>query len=261
MQSFRVTANSSKNLLFIFLGFAFLIFKLFPSLPSYTKLASVFFLLPTIFFLLRKEEKLEEKRLFPVLALSIIAMLLWDTIAIKIGMWGFPRESVSYWILGIPIEEYIFGIFFSTAVLGIYTSLPKFRDYVRNSVHLLEIPLLLILFVLQLVTWLFLFFSNPVSYIKWLLFFTIIPSIFYLWRKGEKIDEVRLILTIIIMAVATVVIDLIFLPAGTWYYNESALLGRVGAIPIEDILFSVFAPITIIGIYTSLPPKHIFARW
>lgn len=83
-----------------------------------------------------------------------------------------------------------------------------------------------------------------------------------MWRKGEKIDEARLFITCFIMIGITVIIDLIFITNGAWYYDNGALIGRIGVVPIDDILFGIFNAITIIGFYTSLPNKNtLTARW
>ena len=231
-------------------------------LPPYTRLTLGFLIQFATFFVFRREEQFDEQKFLVVLLISIIATILWDTIAIKFNIWGFPKESVSFWVLGIPIEEYIFGLWLSTTVLGIYTSLPHFKHHPLNKSKSSDIPLLIIVFLLQSIAWLLIFFSNPTSYFKWLLILGITPSIFFIWRRGEKIDEIRLFITCVLMIVITVVIDLIFIKAGAWYYNDSALIGRISIVPIDDLLFAIFCSITIIGLYTSLPSKDVLTgKW
>ena len=62
------------------------------------------------------------------------------------------------------------------------------------------------------------------------------------------------------MMLMVVIIDLIFIPAQTWYYNEYAILGKIGSIPIDDFLFTIFNTIFVVGFYTSLPDKKILSR-
>lgn len=237
-------------------------FYFFSYLPSYTRLAIGFLIPFAVFFIFRKEEKFDEQKFLTILLLSIIATILWDSIAMKLNIWGFPKESISFLIFGIPFEEYIFGLWLSTVAIGIYTSLPHFKHHPINKSKLSDIPFLIIIFLLQIIAWLLIFFSNPTSYFKWLLILGIIPSIFYLFRKGEKIDEIRLSITCVAMLIVAVIVDLIFIKAGAWYYNEDALIGRIGIVPIDDLLFMIFSSITIIGIYTSLPPKNILTgKW
>lgn len=231
---------------------------MFEIIPIYTLLA-IIILIPSTLFILWKNKHLEKKKLGVILVLSLLATIVWDTVAIKTGIWGFKDENVSWWIVGVPLEEYIFGLWLTVTALGIYTSLPKFRKHTISEPHLAEIPLLGIIFFLQFLVVISLM-NNPISYIKWLLFFAIIPSIFYLWRKGEHIDEVRLLATCICIAVITVVIDNIFVPLGAWHYNEASLLGRIGYIYLDDILFGIFNSIIIVGFYTSLPSKNMFTK-
>ncbi len=229
-------------------------------IPTYTLLVLIFFV-PPVFFILKRDKKLDKKKLAVVLFFCLIATVIWDTVAINLGIWGFPKESVSLWLFGIPLEEYMFGIWFPITILGIYTMLPKFRKHSIPEPHLKEWPLLCLVFFLQSIV-LFLIFLNPVSYLNWLLFIAVLPSLFYLWRKGEKIDEVRLLITCICMAAIVVIVDHIFVPLGAWHYNEAALLGRIGYIYFDDILFGIFNSIAIIGFYTSLPSKHMLTgKW
>lgn len=253
--NFRI---SSKFLLPLLTIIGFISLATIDVLPSYTKLALVFLILPIIFFAFRREEQINEKKYLIVIIFSILVTIFYDTIAQTTWLWRFPNESVSIWILGIPIEEYIFGFWFPTVVIGVYTSLPKNK---RASVSILnkfprvkESLLFGIIFSLQIITWAILI-SDPASYWGWVIFLAVLPSIFYMWRKRERIDERRLLITTFIMLLVVVLIDLIFIPANTWYYNEAALLGKIGMIPVDDFLFTLFNTIFVIGFYTSLSSK------
>lgn len=240
---------------------AFSYFILQPA-PSYTKWAVILLILPSIFFLFRKESTLDRKKLFIILVIALVMGMIWDTIAINLEIWGFPRQNVLGWFLGIPLEEYIFAVSFVVITLGIYTSLPHFRQSVYDGPRLKEIPLLCLVFSIQLIVWSTLLYSNAQSYIKWLLFLAIPPSLFYLWRTGEKIDEMRMFLTAGMLAIMTLAMDVIFTRANSWFHYDVALLGRIGIVPIDDILFSVFIGVSIVGFYTSLPYKHLFTgKW
>ncbi len=230
------------------------------SIPIYTLLVIIFFL-PVIWLILSKNKKLDKKKMIAILALCVIATIIWDTAAIKLDLWSFTKTNVSLWILGIPLEEYIFGLWLPITVLGIYTSLPKFRVSSLPEPHIREVPLISFVFLLQFITMLFMI-SNPVSYFKWTLFLAIIPSIFYLWRKGEKIDEIRLIITCALMVIIFVLVDLTFVPLGAWFYNDFATLGHYGYIYYDDFIFGVSNSILLVGLYTSLPSKNILkGKW
>jgi lycopene cyclase domain-containing protein len=193
--------------------------------------------------------------------MCVVATIIWDTVAIRLGIWGFLKENTSWWILGIPLEEYIFGLWLPIVILGIYTSLPKFKKHSIKEPHLKEIPLLFLIFILQFFVLIYLLY-NPVSYLGWLLLLAIIPSLFYLWRRGEKIDEVRLLVTCICVTAIVIAVDNVFVPLGAWHYNDNALLGNIGYIYFDDILFGIFNSIIVVGFYTSLPSEHIFkGKW
>ena len=247
------------SLLFII---GFLTFYFSPDLPIYTKLSIIALILPSAFFLFREGEKFNKKKLLIILIFSILITTLWDSIAINTGIWDFPKNAVSFWIFGIPLEEYIFGFALIIWVLGIYTSLPHFKHGIIKEPHFSETPLLLMVFLLQGVVFLFVFLSGAISYIKWLFILAIIPSIFYLFRKRERIDEIRLIFTCLLIVIVTFIGDFVFIKNATWFYNETALLGRIGYIPIDDVLFAIFNSIVIVGFYTSLPSKNILTeKW
>lgn len=228
-------------------------------IASYTKWAFVLLVLPSIFFVFRKESSLDKEKFALICVGALIATLFWDYAAIHLGIWDFPRHNVSGWLFGIPLEEYVFGICFSAITLGVYTSLPHFREKLYDGPRIREIPLLAAVSIMEFVLLMTLLFSDAQSYFKWLLVFAIVPSLFYLWRRGEKIDEVRLAITILIGLVVCIPLDLIFIGSGSWFYHESALLWKIGRIPVEDLLFVIFTSITVVGLYTSLPKKRLFS--
>lgn len=231
-------------------------------LPSYTKWATILLILPSVYFLIQEKAQLEFRKLALVCIGAVAAGLLWDHVAIDLQIWNFPEQNVSGWFLGIPFEEYVFGVCFSIIVLGIYTSLPIFRQYVPDGPRLPEVPLLMAVFIAQTLLLLSLLHFDPQSYFKWLLVIAALPALFYLWRKGEKIDELRLCITVVLAVAFFVFTDIFFINSGSWFYYEPALLGRIGIIPIDDVLFVIFTTITVIGFYTSLPKRHLFtAKW
>lgn len=254
--------RKTKFFLPLILVLVILSYFLLQSAPSYTRWAVILLILPSIFFLFRAESKIEYRKIFIISVIGIILGLVWDHVAIDLQIWDFPKESVIGWFLGIPIEEYIFAVCFCIIVIGIYTSLPKFKYHISDGPRLRELPLLGLVFSSQIIVLTLFFYSNAQSYFKWLLFLAILPSIFYLWRKGEKIDEVRMFLTAAILVVATLVVDVIFINSQSWFHYNDALLGRIGVVPIDDILFSVFTGVSIIGLYTSLPKNHMLTgKW
>lgn len=128
------------------LVFAVISYFLLQSAPAYTRWAIVLLILPSIFFLFRKESDLDRKKILVISVIAIILGLIWDHVAIRLQIWDFPKENVTGWFLGIPIEEYVFAICFPTIVLGIYTSLPKFRNHAWDGPRLKELPLLGLIF-------------------------------------------------------------------------------------------------------------------
>ena len=54
-----------------------------------------------------REEGREGKNFSVVVPLAIFATVVWDTVALRFGLWDFPLGSTSFWILGVPAEEYV----------------------------------------------------------------------------------------------------------------------------------------------------------
>ena len=234
-------------LTFFFLDFA----------PSYTQWALIFLVLPSVFFLFRAESTIDFKKVAVLSFLGIVLGLLWDHAAMSLNIWNFPNENVLGWFLGIPLEEYVFAICFPIIVVGIYTSLPRFKMKLTYFLHLNELPLIVTVSFVQIFVLLWIFFGEAQSYIKWLLLLAILPSFFWIWRKGEKIDELRMTITSGILVFVTLVTDVVFIKSGSWFHYDEALIGKIGIVPIDDILFSVFIGISLVGLYTSLPKKNM----
>lgn len=249
-------ANDSRHLVFWLCVIATILLMGFPNLPVYTRWSFILLFLPSVFFIFRKGSRIDRKTLFLIWALTILGAILWDKLALAYNLWYFPPAGVSGYIFGIPFEEYIWGLSFSTIAVGIYTSLPAFRQNVYDGPRVKDVYLLCIIFVLDILAIFWLFRSGTSSYFKWLLVIAILPSFIFLWRKGERIDEVKFIITAGIFLLYFIWNDHVFILTRSWGYNESALIGRIGIVPIDDILFGIFHLILCIGFYTSLLPKN-----
>ena len=247
----------NKTLLFFLSLFGLSILSLVNTLPHYIFYALLFLVIPSIYFIFRAEKTLDEKRFLLVILVSLLGGFLWDSIAIYLKIWSFPKENILIWFYGVPLEEFIFFATFPTIAMGIYSSLPSHRKQklFREEPKVADGIILIFVFALQIGLFTSLLFFGMNSYLKWLLFFAGFPSVFYLFRKGERIDEINLLITVVIWVVYLVIIDPFFIVSRAWFYSDAALLGRIWIIPIDDILFTIFCTILTIGIYTSIPKK------
>ena len=244
--------------IFIAIGIAF------SNLPPYIKWESIFYIIPTLLFLLFLNN-VNFKKLAVLAAVALVIGTIWDKIAITLGIWGFPNQSIITWIWGIPIEEYIFfvvvPIFFVVIYLSIHQiHIPHFSiiQKPRFQQHTLKI----VIMAAELIVLLFIFMTQQVSYTSWTIIFLGFPVLFFLFRRYEKFDEDRLLLTLLIAVVTTFIFDYVFIINDTWFYTSGALLGYIGIVPIDDLLLAVFITIAAIGLYTSLPSRRIFTgKW
>lgn len=248
---------SNKTLLFFLSIFGLTVLSLFNTLPSYLFFAFLFLIIPSTYFLFRREKTLDEKKYLLIVLISLIGGLVWDTIALHFQLWNFPKQTTLIWLFGLPLEEFIFFITFPTITLGIYSTLPQHRKkkIFSNEPKIKDAVMLLVIFALQIGVFTSMVFFGMSSYIKWLLFFAGFPSAFYLFRKGEKIDELNLAITVVIWVVYMLLIDPFFIISRAWYYGDATLIGKIWIIPIDDLLFVIFCAILTIGIYTSIPKK------
>jgi len=86
---------------------------------AYLILMFVFSVLPTLYFWAKHHKFLiKYYRIFIyAIIVTTIGGYFWDYIAIKDGIWYFPN-ILDIWILGIPIEEWLF---FWVTTIGIVT--------------------------------------------------------------------------------------------------------------------------------------------
>ena len=66
----------------------------------------------------------------PMLLVFIAVLVFaipWDLWAVSIGVWGFPAKGISgIWILGLPLEEYLFMVL-TTLQISSLTLILKYR--------------------------------------------------------------------------------------------------------------------------------------
>lgn len=95
---------------------------------SYFGLMLVFAIIPSLILLYILRDRINMRNLAVALFILFVVGIIWDQIAVRLGIWGFSQDKILGNILGIPIEEYLFIIFVPLLVITIYTLINKINE-------------------------------------------------------------------------------------------------------------------------------------
>ena len=95
---------------------------------QYILLTLVFAIIPSIILLIILRNRINLKNLVTSLFILFIVGVIWDQIAVRLGIWSFSDDKIVGNLFGIPIEEYIFVIFVPLLVITVYTSVNKINE-------------------------------------------------------------------------------------------------------------------------------------
>jgi len=192
------------------------------------------------------------KFLFPAIFITLIFFIIWDHFFTKEGIWGFnPDYLVGVWLLGLPLEEWLFFITVPYACVFIYESLNAYikTDNLKSIATVVTFPLATLLIILALVfndqayTFYNFLFSGFFILLHWLLF-----RYKYLGRF-LRAYLVHLIPFVVVNGVLTSI------PV-VWYNNAENFSFRIGTIPVEDFIYSLLLLLMNITIYEYLRNKN-----
>ena len=95
---------------------------------QYILLTLVFAIIPSIILLIILRNRINLKNLVTSLFILFIVGVIWDQIAVRLGIWSFSDDKIVGNLFGIPIEEYIFVIFVPLLVITVYTLVNKINE-------------------------------------------------------------------------------------------------------------------------------------
>ena len=223
--------------------------------PSYVFLLYSFLLIPICCLISYKTTEINLKKLVTIIGLCILIGIVWDYFSITLGIWSFPNGSSLLLLLGIPIEEILFFILYPTLAILIYLSQQKHNN--TNWLHIPESIALSLVGLIQILILIIIYVFKKTNYLSLLMLFAGVPTIYFLFKRGERINKLNLLFTVIIMVFISILIDHFAIVKGVWSYNDEFLIGKIGIIPIESIFFAVFISTLTIGLYSSLPENNI----
>jgi len=202
-----------------------------------------------------------------VLLIVMIFTSPWDNLAVKWGIWGFPREKYSFRIGYLPVEEYAFFLLQSINVmLAILAFFHFFPDWLIGQETDVGVATLICL-AASIIPWTFivvrlrrlrrtagprvnyathLAWFLPVIYTQWLL----APSLF--WGHAGL-----LVLVATAFGVYYTLADLVAVRAGLWYFDENQITGMKlgGILPWEEIAFFFLTSLLVAQSFLLLLPS------
>lgn len=204
-----------------------------------------------------------------VLLAVVIFTTPWDNLAVKWGIWGFPRARYSLRVWHLPLEEYLFFLLQSVNVmLAVRAFFHFFPDWQTGQVTNLNIiveallgasvlPWLLVLLAL---CWLRKRVGPRVNYAIHLAWF--LPVIYSQWVIAFALFEMHGLMLLLITAVFGIyytLADLIAVRAGIWFFDEKQITGvkLASALPWEEIAFFFLTSLLVAQSYILLLPEDM----
>jgi lycopene cyclase domain-containing protein len=201
-----------------------------------------------------------------VLLAVVVFTTPWDNLAVKWGIWGFPREKYSFRLSYLPVEEYAFFLLQSVNVMLAIRALFRFhpRWLLRIAVPFSHTTWILIGF--SAVAWvvvaaqLFEFRRKAGSRINYALHLAwFLPVIYLQWLLAPRLflgHGGLLILVTCAFGIYYTLADWVAVKARLWFFDEKQITGgKVGGIlPWEEMAFFFLTSLLVAQSYLLLVP-------
>jgi len=182
------------------------------------------------------------RSLLPAMALTAIFFISWDVIFTANNIWHFnPQYVIGFYILGLPLEEYLFFICIPFACVFTYDFFNQhagrnIRVWTQNSKRVNSIAILLLCVVAVIYFNKTYTFTLAVSY-----------ALFLLWIRNTEHERhsVMTYLSYLPLLIPFFLINGTLTGAFTTdpvvLYNDAENIGfRLGTIPVEDVFYGLF---------------------
>ncbi|MFN8416574.1 MAG: lycopene cyclase domain-containing protein [Cytophagaceae bacterium] len=181
----------------------------------------------------------EWKILFPAILIPALLFIGWDVLFTHWGVWGFnPRYICGWYLLGLPIEEWLFFLCIPYASIFIYVALNYFikKDLFQQSSKYISIVLIIALGVLGVLYWGRLYTSTT---------FILLSVFIFLMQFVWKVSYLgRFYLSYLVVLIPFFIVNGILTGTGieeevVWYNDAENLQIRMGTIPVEDTFYGM----------------------
>ncbi|MDH3711744.1 MAG: lycopene cyclase domain-containing protein [Cyclobacteriaceae bacterium] len=195
------------------------------------------------------------KYLFPAIALTGLFFIIWDVVFTDWGVWGFnPTYLSGYYLLNLPVEEWLFFICIPYACVFTYRSLSYFikKDLLQAASPIITKVLIFLLLLIGLIH-----FQNAYTFTTF-----ISLALFLLWHllvvKSPYLGRFYLAYLVILIPFFTVngILTGSFIPNEVVWYDDQENLGiRMFTIPVEDTFYGMLLILMNVTIYEYLKHK------
>jgi lycopene cyclase domain-containing protein len=194
------------------------------------------------------------KFIFPAIALTAVIFIAWDVWFTKSAVWRFNNNFVTeFYILNLPVEEWLFFIFIPYSCIFIHDSLKYYLPFVAIEKYGKRISLSLSILLLLTA---FLNFSKLYTAVT---FITLSGYLLLLRRFMKNFNSGRFYFTYLITLIPFAIVNGFLTAMPVLIYNDSENLGtRIGTIPIEDFFYSMLLLLINISVYEYL--KSVFMK-
>lgn len=193
-----------------------------------------------------------------VVAAVYLAFDIWFT---HKGVWGFnPAYHLTFFILGLPLEEWLFFILIPYASLFVHYAF--FLYYPNAHLRPQAGKLLTVLFLISIA--LILSFYYEKMYTVYVLGMLAIGFLVSFFDKSRVIDKLYVSFLIILFPFLLVngILTGSFIPAEVVWYNSQEIIGlRIFTIPIEDVAYGFSMLLFNVLIIEYLTAKYMARRY
>jgi lycopene cyclase domain-containing protein len=192
------------------------------------------------------------KFLFPAIALMMLLFVSWDAIFTSLGVWGFnPNYLTGTYLFNLPLEEWLFFICIPYACLFTYEVVRYFNQkdilfrYRRNITNVL------ILFFVVVV----IIFYDKLYTMTTFAGTAVLLLVIKISKKDAFLGQFYMtyLITLFPFFVVNGILTGSFLESPIVWYNDAENLGiRIGTIPLDDTIYSMFMLLLTTYIYEEL---------
>ena len=185
------------------------------------------------------------KSLFLGILVMMAIFIPWDIIFTENGFWGFnPDYLTGYYLLGLPIEEWMFFICIPYACLFTHYALLELSPKFRFGVMATNIIIVSLVTVLIIILW--------YNYDRWYTFTCFVYALLLLGIVQSYRKELLqpFFATYLIILIPFFLVNGVLTGSGidepvVWYNNEENLSLRMLTIPVEDTIYNLGMLLTV----------------
>ena len=193
--------------------------------------------------------------LLPAIIITAVVYLLWDSLFVYLGVWGFDRSYVIGIYLGnLPIEEVLFFICIPYSCVFTFDCLTRVisAEYLQNKIQYINYGLALLLLVLSVI-----WHSKPYTVSAFLLLMVLLLIANYFkvsWMpKFYLIYGVLLIPFLVVNGLLTGT----GLASPVVWYSPKGIIGlRLLTIPFEDIFYGMGLILSNVWLYSRIRSRE-----